>query len=169
MDSMAKAKVQRPMASPPPQVSRAMRPAGFWERFGAAFVDALILGAIRWPLSILTVLAIGMMSTSGHNSPATTAMLRMLNLALGLALTAIYVGWFYQNKGATPGKMLFKLKVVDAESGTYLSFSRAIRRDIVGKFISAMLMMGGYLMAAFREDKRALHDLMAKSQVIRQD
>ena len=43
--------------------------------------------------------------------------------------------------------------------------AKAGLRETVGKFVSAIVLLIGYLMAAFRQDKRALHDFLFSSQV----
>jgi uncharacterized RDD family membrane protein YckC len=140
----------------------AAHPGTFGVRFVAFFVDGLILGTIQMPFSFLFGYLGGM--TVG------TRMYWVVfagSYAVGIGATVLYYGWFYRNKGATPGKMLFKLKVIDAKTGTHLSYGRVFMREVLGKFLSAILLMAGYLMVAFREDRRALHDLLGGSQVIR--
>ena len=39
--------------------------------------------------------------------------------------------------------------------------------ETVGKFLSALILMIGFIMAGFRQDKRALHDLLFRTQVLR--
>jgi uncharacterized RDD family membrane protein YckC len=48
-----------------------------------------------------------------------------------------------------------------------LSPGKALYRETIGKFLSVLLLFSGYLMVIFRRDKRALHDIMSKSQVLR--
>jgi len=61
--------------------------------------------------------------------------------------------------------MMMKLRVSHCDTGTNISYGRAFLRETVGKFLSAIILMIGYLMADFRDDKRALHDLIASTQV----
>jgi uncharacterized RDD family membrane protein YckC len=85
-------------------------------------------------------------------------------LGMGFIVNFLYYGWFYTNKGATPGKMVMGLRVVDHETGTNISWGAAILRQI-GQWFDWILLIG-VLMACFRRDKRALHDFMAGSQVL---
>ncbi len=154
------------------QVTQGVRLAGFWIRFVAVFIDGLIMAAVRWPLSLLLAVPQSLLTRNMEQGGAAVGVafgMLGLNMLVGIAVAVAYTGWFYSTKGATPGKMLLKLKVVNADTGTYLTFGQACLRDIVGKFVSGIIFMIGYLMAAFRKDKRALHDLMVGSQVIRHD
>ena len=94
---------------------------------------------------------------------ATTA----LSYLVYLAAMFVYFGWFYKNKGATPGKLIFQLKVHHVESGRYIGYWHAFGRETLGKFISTMVLLLGYIMAIFHPEKRALHDLIFKTRVVR--
>lgn len=66
---------------------------------------------------------------------------------------------------ASPGKRLLGMRVVDTE-GQRISFSRACGR-YAGKGISAFLLLGGFLLIAFHSRKQGLHDVLARTLVIR--
>ena len=66
--------------------------------------------------------------------------------------------------GATVGKMAMKIRVVTAE-GQKVSYLRALGRYFA-KLLSGMILMIGYLMAAFDDEKRALHDRICNTRVI---
>jgi uncharacterized RDD family membrane protein YckC len=57
------------------------------------------------------------------------------------------------------------IKVVDAKSFKDITNKQAITRSL-GYIPSTLLFGVGFLMVAFRKDKRALHDLLASSAVI---
>ena len=61
--------------------------------------------------------------------------------------------------------MAVGLRVVD-EQGQRISFARATGR-FFAKFISALILMIGYLMVAFTDRKRGLHDIMAGTLVVK--
>ena len=84
---------------------------------------------------------------------------------LGIIIGAAYTIGFWTASGATPGKMLMKLKVVD-EQGKQVQIDKAILRYI-GYWVSAIIFLIGFLMIAFRQDNRGLHDLLAGTNVIR--
>lgn len=67
--------------------------------------------------------------------------------------------------GATPGKKLLGIHVVDANSYENINNKQAIIRYI-GYIVSTIPLAAGFLMVGFRKDKRALHDLLADTVVI---
>lgn len=87
-------------------------------------------------------------------------------LVLQVTVPLIYFGWFYTNKGASPGKMLMNLRISDAQ-GNNLSWGTTIGRESIGKFLSSICFFIGFLLVAFRKDKNALHDLMFNTQVMK--
>ena len=66
--------------------------------------------------------------------------------------------------GATLGKMAAKVRVVTAEGGK-VSYGRALGRYF-SKLLSGMICAIGYIMAAFDEEKRALHDRICNTRVV---
>lgn len=65
--------------------------------------------------------------------------------------------------GQTLGKMAVRVRVVTTAGGP-LSVGDSVLRWF-GTLVSAFILCIGYLMAAFRSDKRALHDLIAGTRV----
>lgn len=117
--------------------------AGFWIRSVAWLVDLVILSLIG--------LAVQEVASPGF----------LISFAIGIAYT---VG-FWIAAAATPGKLMMKLRVVD-EKGDPITIEKAILRYI-GYWVSTLTFLIGFLMIAFRKDKRGLHDLIAGTQVIR--
>lgn len=140
-------------------------PARVGYRFVAMIIDGLILSIVSVPVSFAFGILIGILQ---HNqgSPALLILAQLANLAASLAITIGFYGWFYRHKGATPGKLLFKMKVVKVPGGQTLSYADAGNRDIAGKFLSFITLGIGFLLPFFRKDRRALHDLTAKTQVL---
>ena len=70
-------------------------------------------------------------------------------------------------RGATLGKQALGLRIVRAD-GAQLSFGRATARHFLKVMITPLVPFAiGYLMAAFTARKRALHDFLADTLVIR--
>jgi len=142
-------------------VAGAMDYAGFWIRFGALAIDAFLLGivnmAIFIPLSIF-------MPTSPDNPMVVISFMPLLML-LQYAIPAAYDTWFIGKYGATPGKMACKLKIVVAD-GSQVSYLRAFGRHFA-KYLSAMILLIGYIMAAFDDQRRTLHDRICETRVVR--
>ncbi|MGZ3697132.1 MAG: RDD family protein [Bdellovibrionota bacterium] len=153
-----------PPAGGPPQLrivsNQAFIPGGFWRRFAAALVDAVVLAVAQTPLRIaLQLMIVG----SGKPDPTFLA----LNALAGIVLGGAYYVYFYTNHGATPGKMVLGLKVISLSSGKNLTPGQTLLREILGKALSFFTLLLGYFLAALRPDRRALHDLIAATQVVR--
>jgi len=82
-----------------------------------------------------------------------------------IVIAAAYTTWFLGKFSATPGKMACKLKVVQPDA-SMLSYPRALGRYFA-EWISGMILMIGYIMAAFDDQKRSLHDRICETRVIR--
>lgn len=88
----------------------------------------------------------------------------LFSLALGVILDWLYSAFFEcSRRQATLGKIVLGLIVTDFH-GNRISFGQASKRYF-SKFISSILVIG-YLMAAFTQNKQALHDLIAHTLVI---
>ncbi len=74
-----------------------------------------------------------------------------------------YFVFLHWARGQTLGKMVFRIRVVML-NGAPLPFGLSLLRHL-GSWISAVILGIGYLFAAFRADKRALHDLIAGTRV----
>jgi uncharacterized RDD family membrane protein YckC len=120
---------------------------GFWIRVVAALIDGLILAVIGAILSF------------GADDRTTG----------GLASTLI--GWIYyawlesSTRQATFGKSLLGLTVVD-EQGQRISFGRATGRYFA-KYLSAIILLIGFIMVAFDARKQGLHDKLAGTLVLK--
>ncbi|MCO5141544.1 MAG: RDD family protein [Oligoflexia bacterium] len=83
----------------------------------------------------------------------------------------VYISYFtisFWSYGKTIGKSFFKLSVV-SEKDDELTFGQSLGRSFA-YLLSGQLTLGiGFLLPLFREDKKALHDLLAKTKVIRID
>jgi uncharacterized RDD family membrane protein YckC len=96
------------------------------------------------------------------HQPHTSFKWELLFEAAVLVLTVIF---WDKWRGATPGKKLVHIKVVDAKTFQDISNRQAITRSL-GYIPSTLLFGIGFLMVGFRKDKRALHDLLADTAVI---
>lgn len=143
-------------------------PAGFWIRLVAAIVDGLIVSIGSYVFIIPLMLVAGFLSASENSGiQILGGTLGVISNLIGFVISFFYAGYFYSKKGSTPGKMVFKMQVIDSDTGANLSFAKAGIRDTVGKLVSSVILMIGYIMVAFRKDSKALHDLMVNSQVVK--
>ena len=134
--------------------SGAMTYAGFWIRFGAAFVDGIILNVVNFVVGFI----FGM--TAGQSEEG-KIIIGVLSMFIGLAYDVGCVGTW----GATPGKMACGLRIVTAEGGK-VSYARALARYF-SKLVSVITCFIGFIMAGFDDQKRALHDRICSTRVVR--
>ena len=90
-----------------------------------------------------------------------------------ILLVLIIVNWLYEAlmtsspRGATLGKMAIGVRIVRVD-GAQLSFGRATARHFLKVMITPLVPFAiGYLMAAFTARKRALHDVLADTLVVK--
>jgi uncharacterized RDD family membrane protein YckC len=142
-----------------------VRYAGFWIRFLARVIDGIILNVallvVRIPLGISTF------GTMGTRNPA--ALMAAMGAVVIATLVSVVVAagyeiYFVSAKGATLGKMALGLKVVRAD-GAPISMGLAAGRYFA-QWLSAMILLIGYIMAGFDDQKRALHDRICETRVI---
>jgi uncharacterized RDD family membrane protein YckC len=142
------------------QVAGARVYGGFWIRFVAVLIDGIALLIVELALQRLTGPRISSPADIGLAMGA-LGMNFMINVAIGM----LYESFFLVQYGATPGKMIFKLKVITPDGGG-ISWGRAIGRHFA-KYLSGITLLIGYIMAGFDSEKRALHDYIAGTRVIR--
>jgi uncharacterized RDD family membrane protein YckC len=157
-------------APPPPawDAPKTAQPAGyggFWIRVVAYIIDAILLNIVFGVVA--AIVGINLIPAD----PAKMDPEAMVSQMGGLQLVAVVVTWLYfalmesSARGATVGKMVVGLRVVD-ESGNRISFLRATGR-FFSKIVSAVILMIGFLMIAFTDRKRGLHDMMAGTLVVK--
>lgn len=142
----------------------ALPKAGFWIRVVAALVDAVILIVLQVFLSFL----LGMVTAGfsiGMNEQGLTALSLVYSL-FGTVLSMAYYVFFTGYSGQTPGKMAVRVKVIRTD-GVDIGFGRAFFREVLGKFVSGIILGIGYLMVAFDAQKQGLHDKIANTYVIK--
>ncbi len=149
--------------------------AGFWIRFVAYIVDSVIVGIsfliIQIPLSTFHIVSFadqsGLNRFPGQQIPSMPVSQIILNIVMMFAGFVYYI-WLTHSKGATLGKMLVGI-TVKSEDLQKLSLGNIILRETVGKIISGITFLIGYIMAGFTEKKQGLHDKIAQSVVVYKD
>ena len=143
-------------------VAGAMDYAGFWIRTAAFAIDALIMGIIHFVIFI----PLGFLMPTSPDNPFVVISFMPVLILVQYAIPAAYDTWFVGKYGATPGKMACKLKIV-VEDGNRMSYLRALGRHFA-KYLSMMILCIGYIMAAFDDQRRTLHDRICETRVVRQ-
>lgn len=133
--------------------------AGFWIRCVAVLIDSLLVTAVQAVFGF----ALGMV---GSGLETQELLLGSVSFMFGSVVSLAYYVFFTGYCGQTPGKMALRIKVIRTD-GSDISYGRAFLREAVGKFISALILFIGYLMAAFDSQKQGLHDRMADTYVIK--
>ena len=132
----------------------AVRYAGFWRRFAAWIIDAIVLGIISQLIGVIVGIA----------TDSDTTILISSNVF------GVVIGWLYYaimestSNQATLGKMALSIIVTDS-AGNRISFARATGRNFA-KYISTVILLIGYFMIAFTEKKQGLHDIIADTLVV---
>ncbi|MEC4676073.1 MAG: RDD family protein [Nitrospirota bacterium] len=132
--------------------------AGFWIRFLAKTIDIAITSLGGFLFVITGVFLLGIDAAPFGVVPTSLVFFQYI---IPVTYTTFFVGRF----AATPGKMICGLKVVTPDGGR-VSYLRAFGRYFAG-LLSALILMMGYVMIAFDKEKRALHDHICWTRVIR--
>ena len=136
--------------------------ARFWTRFAAVFLDGLILAVVNWGMG----LAVGLTFAEASTGVQSTERLGLqfvligIQMVVGITYETVMIGKY----GATLGKMACKVRVVMPDGGK-VTYARAVGRYFA-KLLSALTCSIGYIMAAFDDEKRALHDRICNTRVI---
>lgn len=132
--------------------------AGFWQRFGASFLDALLTYLI---IVVLLVAVYGFADLADPEAYAGPA-----GLAISYLLPPFLIMMFWVKKSATPGKMAIAATIVDAKTGGKPSTKQFVIRYL-GYGLSTLPCFLGYLWVVFDSRKQAWHDKLADTVVVR--
>lgn len=135
-----------------------LKKAGFWTRFWAYVIDLIVISAIGGILVKPVFYWLELPITNPIFlvfSPYKTVM-----LIIAICYFLLMTMFFKQ----TVGKMALGIKVV-AQNGEPLTAASVFFREVIGRFISKVLVIP-YLLVAFTSNKQALHDLFADTYVV---
>ena len=137
-------------------------PAGFVRRWAALFIDQLVL---MLPMMAVAFVAGVSLAVAGQpDDPASGGVVALMYLAYFVLAPLYYALQESSSAQATLGKRALGIKVTDME-GRRIGFGQALGRWFAAA-LSYLTMYIGFLMAAFTERKRALHDYVAATQVV---
>jgi uncharacterized RDD family membrane protein YckC len=123
--------------------------AGFWRRFGAHFLDGIVINICTLPLGF-----------------AHSAWVSLVGFIV--VFVAYYTSLEGGDRGQTVGKMALGIRVADIANGGAIGYGRAFTR-LLGRFVSAIVFLLGYLWMLWDDDKQTWHDKMARSIVVPAD
>ncbi|MBR2569589.1 MAG: RDD family protein [Paenibacillus sp.] len=125
--------------------------AGFWIRLGAAILDGIIIGI---PVSLFTAIMFSDYYVKFMN-----------NLLMGLYGLLVPVMW----AGYTIGKKICNIRIQKLD-GTEPTIGTMLLRNVVAGVIYGVTFGIGLIVSVFmvglREDKRAVHDFIAGTEVV---
>lgn len=135
--------------------------AGFWKRLAAYIIDFVVIAVI---FVIIGFFLAAFGSVDVEQDLATA------DFGSRIDWGSIVITWLYfalmesSAKQATLGKMALGIVVTDYQGGR-ISFLRATGR-FFAKYLSALLLLIGFIMVAFTRRKQGLHDFIASTLVV---
>jgi len=137
--------------------------AGFFSRLAAFVLDSILVGIGLW----LVKVPVWFIKLSAGDSVLFRPFLFQYTIfdVIYYLLTVAYFVLTTYYCGATLGKYLMKLKVVDVE-GQKLGFMTVLIRETVGRYLSALIIYIGYLLIGMDNRKQGLHDRIADTFVV---
>ncbi|PSU23936.1 RDD family protein [Photobacterium phosphoreum] len=133
---------------------------GFWQRVLASLVDTALVVLITVPL---------MYFAYGEIYPQTdTFVMGPMDVLINYALPFIGVILFWVYKSATPGKMVIKAQIVDAQTGGKPSAKQSVIRYL-GYFVSTIPLGLGLMWVGWDKRKQGWHDKLAGTVVIKKN
>ncbi|OGW61679.1 MAG: hypothetical protein A2V83_02140 [Nitrospirae bacterium RBG_16_64_22] len=148
-------------------------------RLLAYFIDSLILGIVNGVIVTVPVLAWlweeGLLQAAMSGvAPAQPVQPEPLYIAafvilvlLSIAVSVFYVIGGPAKKGGTLGKRMLGLRIYTADGVTPIGWGPSFLR-FIGYIVSGLIFYIGFIMIAFTERKRGLHDMIAGTYVVRE-
>ena len=134
-------------------------PAGFWRRLGAATADFMLC------LVLYALLYIGAVKTLDYlKSEMVFDIFRQVIPGFFIFLFLYHLILEATPLQATPGKLLFDIRVFDRNGRRAGTVSNLLRH--LAKLLTLLTAGVGFVMAAFRKDKLAMHDLLSGCSVM---
>ena len=132
------------------------RRAGLGRRFAAIVLDGVFGGILGMFLSL---------SLSAQGPTPAFGALQVVLLLLILAYGVYYL--WQLSRGTSPGKKLLGITVIVKQTGQPANFWRMLLREIIGKWVSGIVIYLGYLWAIWDKDSQGWHDKIAGTVVVR--
>jgi uncharacterized RDD family membrane protein YckC len=169
--------------------------AGWWKRAAARIIDWIIVWVVSLPLTgyfLYRAFAelwpavqdyANQLEAGNSSAAAPTATPEMVKWLVGYSVlftlvAIVYEVFFTTRSGATPGKKALGLRVRLREQPGPLPVQAALRRTVIpigGNLVSSLpllsqliglLQVGDVLLPLVNERKQAIHDLMARTNVV---
>lgn len=138
--------------------------AGVGARAAARIIDFIIAYVLQIATSLPMILLVPTLGERGEFSSLSIVVL-MFSYFMQIAAPLLYELIFLGRWGATVGKMLLGIKVVRGDQGK-LTWGRATGRAFAHMLTGCTVLIG-YLIAFFDQERRALHDMICNTRVVR--
>lgn len=138
---------------------------GFWRRAVAYSIDFVLVQLIV--ILFMGVGAVAIETASVFEAGvdvASTALIESF-FPLFASIFLSYFTFFTYWGGQTPGKLLLRVRVVTKDLNE-LTLLRAFGRSL-SYFLSSLFLGVGFMIVVVNRDKRALHDLIARTRVVK--
>lgn len=132
--------------------------AGFWVRVWASLIDTVLIFMVILP-PLISIYGWEYLESSRFIQGYWDFLLNWI-----LPAIAVIIFWVYRS--ATPGKMIFKLKIIDAATGEKPSTRKFIGRYLA-YYASTLPLLMGLFWVAFDKKKQGWHDKLAGTLVVR--
>ncbi len=137
--------------------------AGFGIRLGAYLIDLIILSIAVMVVMVPTVI---LAAVIGPKSQGFALFISLVGWLLGMAVGIGYLLVPWAKSGMTPGKKMLKLKIVREDGVEPLGYAKAGLR-LLGYMASGFIFYIGFIMVAFTDGHKGLHDMIAGTRVVK--
>jgi len=151
--------------------------AGFGMRMLASTIDCVLSTMLLMPFysiferihgsnAVQNMLASGVSIQNIPRDQLVECLIRQaasLSLQMLIVAIAVLIFWFY--KSSTPGKMLLRMKIVDAKTGGIPSKKQFLKR-FFGYILSVLPIGIGFMWIYYDKKHQGLHDKLAGTLVI---
>lgn len=139
-----------------------VRYVGFWARVLASVVDSILLGIIVYPI------AFAIYGEEYFDFANAGGLRGTADMLLQYVFPAIAIVLFWIYRSATPGKLMMKAKIVDADTLEKPEVWQWVVRYL-GYYVSIFTLFIGFLWVAFDSRKQGFHDKLGRTVVIYDD
>jgi uncharacterized RDD family membrane protein YckC len=126
--------------------------ASFFERLIALIIDIVILAIAGAILGTVSAMA---------------SQLEQVMSMLATLMAWTYLVYMDVKQGGTIGKRVMGLRVQNMDTGANLELVPAILREIVGRFLSGLVLLLGYFWMLWDPKKQTWHDKLGNSVVVK--
>lgn len=134
-----------------PEGMSALEIASAGQRFGAFLIDLLISVGVG-----VVGRVIG--SRIGVDGDAASTL-----MSIGYWIVVL---WLVATRGQSPGKMAIGIKIVKTD-GSSIGIGATLLREIIGKIVSALIILLGFIWILFDGKRQGWHDKIAETYVVK--